>query len=122
MATFVTHGLVGAAGTALVFMHGHVPPEQSVGAVILGGIVGTLPDTADWVASVVFKKPRWVLYSRMHSGDLVWLGFFFPPILWHVLLDIPFHRTPGENWWPRLWWLEVGAALASLATLYLVFK
>ena len=122
MASFVTHGMVGAAGTALVFAYGNVPPEQSVIGTVVGGIVGTLPDTADWIASKLFGKQRWVLYEWMHTGDLVWLGFLLPPILWHQLLDIPFHQRPGEAWWPRLWWLEVVSFLASLNALLFIFN
>jgi hypothetical protein len=122
MANFVTHGIVGAA----VRMACSCPPDASVdlkvGLIAVGFVLGSLPDTADWVAAKVFKKERWELYTKMHKG-LFSIGVGC--ILWdygaHLLLDIPFHRIPGENWWPRLWWLDIGSALAAIGAVVLLW-
>ena len=119
MASFITHGMIGAAGTVLAMTHD--PFEPSIVAAAVAWVCGTLPDSADWIASRVFGRPEGSLYTRMHSGDLVWLGFICPPILWHLLFDIFFHERPGENWWPRLWWLEVSGFLLSVLVLLWIF-
>jgi hypothetical protein len=106
MATFVTHGLIGAALRGGVVSLCGAPEAVVIAAASLGAVEG--------------MAPRWQLYTWFHQ-DAPWeWGLVFWGWGLHRLFDIPFHQTPGEKWWPRLWWLELGGGIGSLVLLWWV--
>lgn len=121
MATFTTHGVMGAgfraASCKLLGLD-----DWALTMATIGALEGMAPDVVDWISSKLFKTQRWSIYARMHQrGSLVWLGLIFWGFGLHVIFDIPFHKNPGENWWFRLWWLEVLGLLAGGAMLWWAF-
>lgn len=115
--TFTSHGVIGAgvraaSGKALGFSD-----ETCVWLALLGALEGMAPDAIDWLAWFIFGADRWKLYGRMHTGNLRWLGLVFWGFGAHLLWDIPFHKASGDEWWPRLWWLEVFGLAFGLALL-----
>lgn len=118
--TFLGHGIFGAGVTALPFAC--ASDEVKIVALSLGFFGGIAPDAADWIAATFFGADRWVLYGRMHVGDLVKYFKWFPAYYFHLEFDKIIHIYPGYNWWPRYWYLEiglwfVGAGLIVLAML-----
>lgn len=76
----------------------------------------------DWVAAVLGLAPRWELYSRMHTGDLVpyfiWhLGYFL-----HLAVDHTIHKWPGYDWWNQYYMGEVLLWVIGLGLLWIVFR
>jgi|GEM_PF-2795491 hypothetical protein len=115
MATFVTHGLVGAASLAVPVRLLGGKPWLVRTAAALGFVLGSAPDTFDWVAATIFNADRWVLYSQFHDGIYTTVCAIVYPCGLHLLADKPFHRIPGYDWWNDLWWLEIGLGLCGLA-------
>jgi hypothetical protein len=104
--TFLAHSAFGAGVTGLVTKIAFGDPTPGV---IVGGILGGLPDTLDWVLWKLGKIERWSVYSVMHHPPL-WLlilSIIFCPIGIHIYLDTFIHKEPGYNWWPDYAWLEI---------------
>lgn len=119
MALVTTHAVIGAGiraatGRALGF-----DEAACIYLAALGAIEGAAPDAFDWLAWVCGTE-RWALYRKMHVG-WAWWGVVFWGWGAHVLFDIPFHKNPGESWWARLWWLDVGGLVLGAALLWLAF-
>jgi hypothetical protein len=133
MATFVAHGLLGGAVAALGALLAWIVPrgwklrELSARAfwilAVYGFVVGTLPDSADWIAAVLGILPRWELYVILHHSPPTWLAVQ-PPFALHLWLDTFFHDPlkPGWDWWRELWWLEVSTWIVSLGILFLTWR
>ena len=115
--TVTTHGVIGAGVRAASAKAMGLQEEWCVWLAILGMVEGMAPDALDWLAWFLFKRPRWELYSRMHAGNLRWLGVIFWGCAAHLIWDKPFHKNSGEEWWPRLWWLEVFGLAFGIALL-----
>jgi len=106
MATFLAHGALGAGVCASVARLCNARPRIVKLAGAYGMVVGAWPDVADWLNAVVLGRPRWELYVVYHHHP-PWYWIIQPPFFLHWLVDIPFHRTPGVNWWPEMWWAEL---------------
>lgn len=117
--TFLVHGVLGAGVCSLPFRWSR--PWIRWAATAFGAVGGLAPDVADWIAAVVFGAPRWVLYSRMHSGDLVPYFIWHPSYALHLWLDSFIHIYPNYNWWGDFYWLEIGAWLLGAAFLWAAF-
>jgi hypothetical protein len=116
--TFTTHGVVGAGIRAASAKAMGLNEEWCGWMACIGVIEGMVPDALDWLAWAILGHERWDLYRRFHRrGSLVWLGLIFWGMAAHVITDITFHKNPGENWWPRLWYLEVFYLASGLALL-----
>ena len=115
--TVTTHGVIGAGVRAASAKAMGLQEEWCVWLAILGMVEGMAPDALDWLAWFLFKRPRWELYSRMHTGNLRWLGMIFWGFAAHLIWDKPFHKNSGEEWFPRLWWLEVFGLAFGIALL-----
>ena len=111
MATFIAHGLIGAASVAVPARLLRAPAWLTRILAGLGFILGSAPDTFDWIAAAVFHAQRWVLYGQFHDGIYTKLCAFVYPCGLHLLADTPFHSKPNYDWWADLWWLEVGMLL-----------
>lgn len=78
---FITHGIVGASVYVNVF-------GWSWESFVAGFIIGTIPDTLDWVLAKFNYIERWTLYNRFHK---TWEGLIVSAILIaplpHVLAD-----------------------------------
>lgn len=122
MATFVTHSAVGAGFRGTLASLAGLSSEWRVLLLALGALEGASPDALDWLLWKFFGADRWSLYKVMHSSPACWWGLLFWGWGLHVLLDKPFHRTPGENWWPRLWWLEILSFLVGALLIWYTFK
>jgi hypothetical protein len=125
MATFLAHGAVAGATVALSGALGEVRPRWNIAASLLAFVAGTIPDTLDWVLAITGHIQRWELYSWFHHSWLsvsAWYKVLLWPITAHVIMDFPFHKVPGENWWPRLWYLEVGMWLYAALCIYMAWS
>lgn len=120
MASFSTHGVIGAGIRAASAKALGVPDEWCLTLAIVGALEGMAPDVIDWLAWFLFGYPRWRIYSAMHTR-LKWMGLIFWGWGAHVIFDIPFHRYPGENWWGRMWGLELAGLVAGAVLLYWTF-
>jgi hypothetical protein len=130
MATFIAHGLVGAAAlTGITVVADKTLPNYlrsdrngRLFVAILGFIEGTLPDTVDWIAATIFGYPRWILYIWWHDKMPWWLDILVFPAYLHVEMDKWFHRIPGADWWytnPCLRYVEIGMWVIPLILLYI---
>ena len=82
-------------------------------AALYGFVVGSWPDTGDWLAAQVGLYPRWTLYNLYHH-HAPWYWLIQPPFFMHVkVTDPPFHILPGWDWWPTMW---------SVAVLWWLFR
>lgn len=112
MATFLAHGALGAgACTSIARLCGARSYVVNL-AGVYGTVVGAWPDIGDWLNAVLLGHPRWELYVEYHHHP-PWYWLIQPPFLLHWLVDIPFHRTPGVNWWPGMWWAELCVWIVS---------
>ena len=114
--TFTSHGVIGAGVRAAAGKAFGLSEEWCVWLALIGAAEGMAPDALDWLAWFLFGVPRWQLYALLH-GRLAWLGLIFWGFGAHILWDKPFHKIPGEDWWPRLWWLEIFGLAFGLALL-----
>jgi hypothetical protein len=103
MASFAAHSALGSGVCAGLSHALGIPP---IGPTIYGAVLGGLPDTFDWVMAKLGLSERWYWYVIFHASPPWWL-MIQPPFALHLWLDKPFHKIPGENWWPRLWWAEL---------------
>lgn len=119
--TFMAHGIAGAGLCALPFVGARRWLKWS--AAIFGFLGGIAPDAADWIAATFFGATRWVLYTRMHSGDLSEIFIFHPGYCLHLFVDSFIHdpNNPGWNWWPEMWGWELALWLVGIGWLWLVF-
>ncbi|MEK7513129.1 MAG: hypothetical protein AAB601_02925 [Patescibacteria group bacterium] len=115
MATFVTHGLLGAASLAVPARLFGWPPAVRRTLAALGFILGSAPDTFGWIAATFFGAPRWELYNQIHNGIYSAACYIVYPCGLHLVADRLFHPFPGYNWWPDLWWLEVSLGLLGIS-------
>lgn len=114
--TFLAHGFVGAASADLLRSWGG--RSRSWIWVVSGWILGTLPDSLDWILAVLGIFPRWYLYGLFHHDWLGWATAWISPIGLHMALDLIVHRGPsGTNWWPEFWWAEALAWILPLSWL-----
>lgn len=119
--TFAAHGALGAGLTCAAISPLGPDPAGFWIFGVLGFIMGSLPDTADWFTATFLGAQRWVLYGRMHHGDLTWKFFWCPPFLLHVWADSFIHNVPGGNWWPRYAWTEFAMWGASGLLFWIAF-
>ena len=122
--TFAAHGALGAGVTLAILSPLHPDPVVNWTAGFLGFVAGSLPDTADWFAATFLNKPRWVLYSRMHHGDLTWIAYFCAPYGLHIWLDTYIHDPlrPGWNWFGERWYMEVLMWIVSGLLFWIALK
>jgi hypothetical protein len=107
MADFVCHGAIGAGIMAAAAERLRLPLWVKNSASVYGFVVGSWPDTGDWLAAQLGLYPRWTLYNYYHH-HAPWYWLIQPPFFMHVkVTDPPFHLVPGENWWPTMWSVEV---------------
>jgi hypothetical protein len=89
---------------------------------IYGFIVGSAPDTFDWIAAQLGLAPRWEWYTIFHH-NAPWYWLIQPPIFMHVAVtDPPFHIISGWSWWPVMWSVEVLWVLFATALLYYAYR
>lgn len=117
--TFAAHGVIGAGICAIPFVR--CKPWIKWSAAAFGFLGGIAPDAADFIAWV-FGAERWVLYSRMHSGDLVQYFIYHPAYALHLVLDSIIHRVPAYDWWADYYWIEIGCWVFGAALLWEVFR
>lgn len=88
--TFINHAFTGAALVYALFGL-HIP------LIILGAIIGSLPDTLDWFIHKLFNRPRWSsTYTWFHTSKLGHvLGF--PHVWFDHLIHNPVLPRKGEN-------------------------
>jgi hypothetical protein len=87
---------------------------------IAGFVLGTAPDTVDWLSAMIGLSERWSVYGWFH-GKKRWYVMILPPVWLHIGMDTIIHTTPGYNWWPEFWYLEVEMWLVSALVLWNVF-
>lgn len=143
MASFIAHGLLGAGVMAaaasewsrrgMLKDRARIPLHYAsrfwetrsralrslIWVAALSFVIGTLPDTVDWVAAVLGLAPRWELYVILHHGP-PWILLLLPPYVLHLVVDVPFHAA-GGNWWPVLWWGEVLMWVVGVGLLILAY-
>ncbi len=119
MAIISTHAVMGAGLRAGAAKIAGMSPDAQYALAILGMIEGAAPDGLDWLAWK-FGAERWKLYAKMHTPpNFLWFVFWGWGL--HAVFDLPFHAHPGEAWWNRLWFLDIGGLLLGMLALYLVF-
>jgi len=113
--------MVGAGVMALASKELGMPLAVTQIATVYGFVMGTWPDTWDWISAQMGKTERWYLYGIYHNHP-PWYLIIQPPFFLHWAIDKAFHdpSKPGWNWWPQLGWLEItmwylGAILLWLA-------
>jgi len=122
MADFVTHGLIGAGVMAAPAKFFKAPKWLKNTLAVYGFVLGTVPDTFDWINATVFGGVRWQLYTYFHR-DADWWWLVQPPVFMHVkVTDPPFHIISGWNWWPTLAWLEISWAMVAIALLWYAYR
>jgi hypothetical protein len=102
--TFTAHAAVGGGLTALLTRI--LGGDPTVGLVV-GAVLGSAPDTVDWIAWKLGWCDRWSLYVLMHHEVHKAILIVLFPMGLHVWLDSYIHKVPGGNWWPKYWWTEV---------------
>ena len=111
MADTATHAIMGAAVMSLCSKQ----RSTKIDLAVYGLIFGAWPDAVPWVLSS-FGRDRWALYNVYHHSlldfpkNLCWIDFM-PPALLHVLVDIPFHPSPGYPWGSNGWLVTLDIAL-----------
>ena len=105
--TFVAHSLLGAGVTGLVTKVAFGDPTPGI---VVGAVLGGLPDTLDWLLATLGLTERWSIYVVMHHPKpwLWWIELILFPIGLHCWLDTFVHKVPGGNWWGEYWWAEIG--------------
>lgn len=105
--TFLAHSALGAATAGLV---SKVVTGDPTPGVAIGGILGGLPDTLDWLLATLGITERWSIYVVMHHPKpwLWWIELVLFPMGLHTYLDTFVHTSPGVNWWSSKWYWEVG--------------
>lgn len=124
MASFIAHGLMGAAVTT-AYSSTCLSRKTKQNFFWAGGVgffLGILPDVLDWVLAILGLIPRWSLYTWFHHAMPTWMGILILPMGLHVWIDKLFHKYPGYNWWPDLWYLEAGAWVISVLLLLLWYS
>lgn len=133
MAYFTTHGALGGGIAALALSAaGAEPNAVSIGLTSAVALRVMWPDLAmiyptvklmlkcrkegvkDW-----YKARDYELYDVYHHPEQPMnegLCFKF-----HRLIDRPYHKNPGENWWSRLWHLEAAYLAVGLSAIYFSF-
>ena len=107
MADFVCHGGIGAGLMSAAAERLGLPLWVKNVASAYGFVVGSWPDTGDWLAAQLGLYPRWTLYNIYHH-HAPWYWLIQPPFFMHVkVTDPPFHIRPNWNWWPTMWSVEV---------------
>jgi hypothetical protein len=107
MADFVTHGLIGAGVMSSIGKRLNAAPWVKHALAIYGFVMGTAPDTFDWIVAALGIRPRWELYVYFHH-DAPWWWLYQPPFFLHVVIvDPPFHIFPGWDWWSTMWSVEL---------------
>lgn len=117
--TFAAHGLIGAAFCSLPSYGGR--RWMRIASTALGLLGGIAPDAADWIAATALGAQRWVLYERMHTGDLVQAFSWHPAYNLHLWMDRFIHVEPAYDWWADYWWMEIGCWAVGLAALAFVY-
>ncbi len=120
MALITTHAVMGAGLRAGAAKLAGMSGDAQVAFAVLGVIEGAAPDGLDFLAWAFFGAERWKLYGKMHHGpNFLWFVFWGWGL--HAIFDIPFHAHPGEDWWGRLWWLDLGGLLLGVLALWFTF-
>jgi len=114
MATFVAHGLVGAAATTYLNTMIGIVSKRGLSKrvywinVAVGFFLGSMNDTIDRVASWITGSPQYgPIYQWFHHDMPTWFMVVFYQSGLHYVMDKPFHKIPGANWWPVMWMSEV---------------
>lgn len=109
MASFFAHGFVAGATAGWLSKNFKV----LLLCVIVFFVLGTVPDTADWVAwQLGWQSQHYgAVYGFFHGGLWAdpaarWWLLLPHPMGLHIILDLSFHAG-DPHWWPRLWWAEV---------------
>ena len=108
MATFAAHTALGAGVCAAPAHLLGAPTEAVVALTVYGAVLGSLPDTFDWVMAKLGLAQRWFWYVKLHHDPPWWL-MIQPPFALHLWTDEWFHdpMKPGWDWWPERGWLEI---------------
>ena len=108
MASFPSHGTLGAGVCAGVSQILAAPRWVTVLAAIYGFILGMWPDAWDWVSAQFGWTRRWELYTVYHINP-PWYLIIQPPFFLHWAVDKLFHdpTRPGWNWWKDRGWIEI---------------
>lgn len=132
MASFMAHGLVGAASAAylstylgLVFRK--ISKKVYWISLSVGFILGSMNDILDRIYSWISGGPQYgPIYHWFHYDMSTWFALVLFPSGLHYYMDKPFHRVPGANWWPQMWTAEVAMWIVPLTLLsltgYIVIK
>lgn len=68
------------------------------------------------IAVDLFYTKSPVLHDDLHKLYLTapwWSWPFLWPMILHDLEDLIYHRY--DDWWPHLWWLDIGTMLLNIA-------
>jgi hypothetical protein len=88
----------------------------------LGALLGSLPDTLDWLLAVLGFVPRWEVYSWFHHSIPTWAEIVVFPVGLHVWSDRLVHLYPGYAWWPDFWYMEIGMWIVSGIVLSIAWR
>lgn len=128
MANTVTHGLMGAtvySGLVKVASPITISDEGIFALAVTGFVVGTFPDSLDWLFHVFLGTKRWKVYLWWHNTEMwnqrPFLALLFLGAWLHAETDIPFHPRPGYNWWAELGWFDITLLVMALFTLGIIF-
>jgi hypothetical protein len=118
--TFLAHTVL--PGAIAAFAVSRVRSNRTFWAVVIAcAVLGSLPDTLDFVLALVGLVPRWSLYGWFHHNWPVAL-WWVVPITLHIVMDIPLHQFPGFNWWGSYWWAEVATWALALLFVYFAWR
>lgn len=137
--TFPTHAYVGAV--AYHALSRAIGLEAGWAAPTLGAVLGSAPDTVDWIGAKLGFWPRWWMYSILHKWKpaVIVEAILVAPGL-HILFDLlshypaiprpgtsadyemPLFKILGTTVTRRdLQWAELEVMVVALATLVLIW-